>query len=266
MFYILHYDHNSVFCLAVAGTATLISPTTCGRIIIENRASSIKNSSSFPRFLLKVQCSTFDVECSPPLHLSRDLYKSNIFLQNEPNLYHGLPARGALLSVCSIRGYATFQPFEPHENRPKNKAKQTQFKPNFQFNYVKMGNLECEILSECVHNSCFIFSVLRSLDEEGSPKLASFFTNKPDFKPNIVKMGNFQQPITYKSIFHFYPIFCVACSVSFCVTNIRLCFSPKIAVKCLNKNIFSLCVLCDLCGLKYLCELGGENKRKLKII
>jgi len=66
-----------------------------------------------------------------PLQLSRELYKSTLFMQNEPNSYHGHPARGALLSVCSIRGYATFQPFELHENRRKNEPKRTQNEPNF---------------------------------------------------------------------------------------------------------------------------------------
>jgi len=57
--------------------------------------------------------------------------KYNKNMQNEPNLYHGHPARGLSLSICNISGYATFQPFEPHENRPKNEPKRTQNEPNF---------------------------------------------------------------------------------------------------------------------------------------
>jgi len=52
-------------------------------------------------------------------------------MQNEPNSYHGLPARGSSLSTCNISGYVTFQPFELQENRRKNEAKRTQNEPNF---------------------------------------------------------------------------------------------------------------------------------------
>jgi len=119
----------------------------------EYRASGIYNPSSFlcfllkfgcstfyvecsppfsvflPHFLLKVQCSMFDVECSPlssalgPLHLSRKLYKSTLFMQNKANLQKV----EMNTSAYNIKDYDNLRPFRRREN----KAKQSQFKPNF---------------------------------------------------------------------------------------------------------------------------------------
>jgi hypothetical protein len=66
---------------------------------------------------------------------------------------------------------------------PKNKAKQSQFKPNFR------------------------------------PILASFFSNKANFKHNSVKMGNLRQHTLSRNLFRFYSVFCVLCPVSFFVPN-----------------------------------------------
>jgi len=77
-----------------------------------------------------------------PLHSSRELYKSNLFLQNKANS----PSVQYDTTTLSIRSYKILCEILS----PKNKAKQSQFKPNFQCNCVKMGNIECEILSECV--------------------------------------------------------------------------------------------------------------------
>jgi len=85
-------------------------------------------------------------------------------------------------STCNTSCYDNFRNF----SRPKNKAKQSQNEPNFQCNYVKMGNLECEILSECVHTSYSILSVLRSLGVEGSPILALFFPKLALIRNKIV--------------------------------------------------------------------------------
>ncbi len=156
----LHLKNLS--CLAVAGiyppkhlrrrTATVVSPLHCNGLCVTRpswpchsreacpreggeRESSIENPSSFLCFLLKVGCSTFYVgrlsSVTAPLHLSRELYKSTLFMQNKANSYHGHPARGSLLSVCNITRYVNVRHVGLPENEPKNKAKQSQFKPNF---------------------------------------------------------------------------------------------------------------------------------------
>jgi len=66
-----------------------------------------------------------------PLHLSRELYKSTLFMQNKANSYHGFGARGSLLSVCNITRYVNVRLVGLLENEPKNKAKQSQNEPNF---------------------------------------------------------------------------------------------------------------------------------------
>jgi len=58
-----------------------------------------------------------------PLHLSRTLYKSALFMQNKPNLQND----EMNVSAYITDGYDNFLP----SSRPKNKAKQTQNKPNF---------------------------------------------------------------------------------------------------------------------------------------
>ncbi len=57
------------------------------------------------------------------LHLSRELYKSHLFMQNKANFKN---AR-INITACNRKGYEIYNPF----SRPKNKAKQSQFKPNF---------------------------------------------------------------------------------------------------------------------------------------
>ncbi len=84
-----------------------------------------------------------------PLHLSRELYKSTFFMQNKAKLQN---------TKMNITAYRTkdsedFRTF----SRRKNKAKQSQNKPNFE------------------------------------PKLALFSSNEPNFKPNYVKIGNLKR-------------------------------------------------------------------------
>ncbi len=57
--------------------------------------------------------------------------KSNLFMQNKANLYHGHLARGSFLSLCNINRYVNMYPVILSRNEQKNKAKQSQFKPNF---------------------------------------------------------------------------------------------------------------------------------------
>jgi len=58
-----------------------------------------------------------------PLHLSRELYKSNLFMQNEPNFKNAQ----IYTSACNRKGYDNFLTF----CRPKNEPKRTQNEPNF---------------------------------------------------------------------------------------------------------------------------------------
>jgi len=58
-----------------------------------------------------------------PLHLSRELYKSTLFMQNEPNFKN---AR-IYISAYNTSGYINFQLI----SRPKNEPKRTQNEPNF---------------------------------------------------------------------------------------------------------------------------------------
>jgi len=147
----------------------------------------IENPSSFPCFLLKVGCSTFYVgrlfSVLGPLHLSREIYKSHLFMQNKANLYHGLPARGLLLSPLHIECYINIYPVILSGNDPKNKAKQSQFKPNF------------------------------------SPILALFLLNEPNFKANYVKIGKFDSPLRNEILTseHILRGWCAASSVNCCV-------------------------------------------------
>jgi len=93
----------------------------------ETSHETLKTRIPHPSFLLNVGRSMFDVEClfsiPAPLHLSRDLYKSTIFLQNKAN-------------SPSVQDDTTLFSTRTYENLwlkiiPKNKAKQSQFKPNF---------------------------------------------------------------------------------------------------------------------------------------
>jgi len=107
MFNSLH--HKNLSRLAVAGTATLVSPATCGRGSIQHLISnSLMNQLT---------------NLITPLQLSRDLYKSTIFLQNKANLKHLFES----ITAYEISGSVNFMLFF----RQKNKAKQSQFKPNY---------------------------------------------------------------------------------------------------------------------------------------
>ncbi len=59
-----------------------------------------------------------------PLHLSRALYKSNLFMQNKANF----KITQVYTSACNINSYGNLIAFF----RRKNKANQSQFKPNFE--------------------------------------------------------------------------------------------------------------------------------------
>jgi len=100
---------------------------------VRYRESSIKNSSSFLCFLLKVGCSTFYVgrlsSVLTSLRLSRELYKSNLFMKNKANY----KIAQIYTSTCITRGYENFR----YLFRRKNKTKQSQFKPNFE---LKLGS------------------------------------------------------------------------------------------------------------------------------
>jgi len=137
---------------------------------IEHRESSIENPSSFLCFLLKVGCSTFYVvrlsSFLTPLHLSRELYKSHLFLQNEPNF------KNEQIGVSSflIRSNDDFCDFHRRKNEPKRTQNEPNFspklasfsqnKPNFKQDYVKIGNLQWTILSGTVYS---VFCVLCSV-------------------------------------------------------------------------------------------------------
>jgi hypothetical protein len=88
-------------------------------------------ASKIDKLINKFTCPEQRRRTNSPINFLNPARKNNIFLQNEPNSYHGHPARGSSLSICNISGYATFQPFEPHENRQKNEPKRTQNEPNF---------------------------------------------------------------------------------------------------------------------------------------
>jgi hypothetical protein len=117
---------------------------------IQYRVSSIDNPFSFLCFLLKVGCSTFYVvrlsSVLIPLHLSRILYKSALFMQNKPNFKNAQMNT----SICNRKDYGNFRLLFHR----KNKAKQSQFKPNFRSKLA------------------LFFPILASF----FPKLASFFT------------------------------------------------------------------------------------------
>jgi len=93
------------------------------------------------------------------------------FMQNKPNFKNDQND----ISTCNREVYVNFRTF----CHRKNKANQSQFKPNF------------------------------------SSKLALFSRNEPNFKPNIVKIGNLNCPNRPKSVFPFYSVFCVLCPVFF---------------------------------------------------
>ncbi len=100
---------------------------TSNFLLLSSPSSVLSHPSPFLRFLLKVGCSMFYVgrlfSVLIPLHLSRELYKSNLFMQNKANL------QNAEMNVTPLltKGYENLRTF----CRSKNKAKQTQNKPNF---------------------------------------------------------------------------------------------------------------------------------------
>ncbi len=138
-----------------------------------------------------------------PIHLSRELYKSALFLQNEPNFKN----TSIYISTCNTSCYGNFSNFFRQKNEPKRTQNEPNFspklasfflnKPNFKPNSVKIGNLQRTILSETVYPFCSEFCVLCS-------------------------------------VFFLPPIF---------VANNWLCFSTKIAVKWHAKIFLSLCSL-----------------------
>jgi len=116
-----------------------------------------------------------------PLHLSRELYKSHLFLQNKANF----KITRNDISTYNTYTYGNLIAFFI----PKNKAKQSQFKPNF------------------------------------SSKLALFSRNEPNFKPNSVKIGSLYRLTISKSVFRFYSVFFVPRPllrqiIGFCFTKI----------------------------------------------
>jgi len=60
---------------------------------------------------------------NPPLHLSRELYKSTLFMQNEPNF----KIHEILVSACNTDSYGNLIAFSHRKNEPK----RTQNEPNF---------------------------------------------------------------------------------------------------------------------------------------
>jgi len=101
-----------------------------------------------------------------PLHLSRELYKSNLFLQNKANLKNDQKG----VTTYKTKSSDNFRYF----SRPKNKAKRTQNepnfgpklalfflnKPNFKPTYVKIGNLRRPTLSRSDFRFYSVFCVL----------------------------------------------------------------------------------------------------------
>jgi len=96
---------------------------------IQYRVSSIDNPSSTPTSSFLIPCWIFDIRFFPPssalapLHLSRELYKSTIFLQNEPKL------QNAKMNVTPLltKEYGIFMLCGSRKNEPK----RTQNEPNF---------------------------------------------------------------------------------------------------------------------------------------
>ena len=60
-----------------------------------------------------------------PLHLSRELYKSTMFMQNKPNLLY------AQMNVISVKtkDYENVRPFSRGQNKPNSNPIQTQSNP-----------------------------------------------------------------------------------------------------------------------------------------
>jgi hypothetical protein len=107
--------------------------------------------------------------------------KSHLFLQNKANF----KITRNDISTYNTYTYGNLIAFFI----PKNKAKQSQFKPNF------------------------------------SSKLALFSRNEPNFKPNSVKIGSLYRLTISKSVFRFYSVFFVPRPllrqiIGFCFTKI----------------------------------------------
>ncbi len=147
-----------------------------------------------------------------PLHLSRKLYKSTLFMQNKANLYHGFGARVSSLSVCNIRRYVNVHPVGLHENRPKNEPKRTQNEPNSYHGHPARGS------------SLSICGISRYVNVCPSGLSENERKNEPNFKPNSVKIGNLRRPTPSRNVFRFYSVFCVLCPVSF--------FVPIMTINC----------------------------------
>ena len=105
-------QHKNLSCLAVASiylgvaqrrrTATSVSPATCGRGLFSRN------------------CQIHSLSCKSCRNRAR---KQNKIMQNKPNLRNDKTFVTPLLT----KGYVNFRLL----SRPKNKAKQSQFKPNF---------------------------------------------------------------------------------------------------------------------------------------
>jgi hypothetical protein len=139
--------------------------------------NNLGNLAQFP--LLLRGCLQILAHCTAMGCLEPPNYKTarnkNKIMQNKANS----PSVQDDTSTLITKTYKIFSCFLS----PKNKAKQSQFKPNFR------------------------------------PILASFFSNKANFKHNSVKMGNLRQHTLSRNLFRFYSVFCVLCPVSFFVPN-----------------------------------------------
>jgi len=87
------------------------------------------------------------------LHLSRELYKSNLFLQNEPNFKIAQND----INSCNANTYGNLIALKHPKNEPKRTQNEPNFssklasfspnEPNFKPNYVKIGNLKSKKLT-----------------------------------------------------------------------------------------------------------------------
>jgi len=122
-----------------------------------------------------------------PLHLSRELYKSTLFMQNKPNFKIGL----IYASVCIIKGYENFILCGSPKNEPKRTQNEPNFSPklgsflpnkaNFKPNYVNLGYL---VLLFFVHHKAWRFFVslrlsgLKVRENPRNPWLSFYFSSR----------------------------------------------------------------------------------------
>jgi hypothetical protein len=139
---------------------------------------------------------------SSPINLLNRARKYNKNMQNEPNLYHGLPARGSSLSACNITRCVNIRPVGLPENERKNEPKRTQNEPNF------------------------------------SPKLASFYNEIFAFANNLNQYQSAKSVLT--SIEN--PESRILCSCDLCSYAPVLLFSPRPRRPLRLKNQFKILV------------------------